>query len=213
MDPAELPKLLDPIIEEKADYCKGDRLSRKELTLGMSSWRKFGNLLLTQITRISSGYWSIQDPQNGYTAISKEALSSLDLDSVYPQYGYCNDILVKLNVLGFRVQDIEIPARYGDEKSKIRYGRYIKKVSYLLFMNFLWRIKKEYILPNLSLIGITYLMGFSLLVFGLLTILTSFSFRTVFIIGLNLFGRGILIILMSMFFDAFIQKKRFKKIN
>ncbi|KUO53569.1 MAG: hypothetical protein APF76_12230 [Desulfitibacter sp. BRH_c19] len=145
MDPMELPKLLGPLVEGKADYCKGDRLSKAHLTVGMSNWRKFGNFLLTRLTRISSGFRNLQDPQNGYTVMSRESLLKLDLDDIYPRYGYCNDILVKLNVLGLRVMDVQIPARYGNEKSKIKYGSFIGKVSVLLLRNFIWRIKKKYI--------------------------------------------------------------------
>lgn len=147
MDPAQLNKLLDPIVEGVADYAKGDRLSRPELTVGMSRWRKFGNRILTRLTRISSGYHNIQDPQNGYTAISTKILCRLDLSKIYPRYGYCNDLLAKLNVLGAEVIDVQIPARYDKEKSKIKYGNYIIKVSLLLLRNFFWRIAKKYILP------------------------------------------------------------------
>lgn len=147
MDPSQLQKLLDPLVEGASDYCKGDRLSRSEFTKGMSRWRKFGNVILTRLTRISSGYWTIQDPQNGFTAINRETLSYLDLDKIYPRYGYCNDLLAKLNVLGSKVMDVQIPARYGEEKSKIKYGNYIRKVSLLLLRNFFWRITRKYILP------------------------------------------------------------------
>ncbi|MHB1152952.1 MAG: glycosyltransferase family 2 protein [Eubacteriales bacterium] len=147
MDPAELSKLLDPLAEGVADYSKGDRLSKSGLSAGMSRWRKFGNKILTGLTRISSGYRMIQDPQNGYTAITKETLRCLDLDKIYPRYGYCNDMLAKLNVIGAKVIDVQIPARYLDEKSKIKYGSYIRKVSLLLLKNFLWRIAKQYIVP------------------------------------------------------------------
>lgn len=143
MDPLELPKLLDPVIDGSTDYCKGDRLSASHLKSGMSTWRQLGNLILTRLTRISSGYWQLQDPQNGYTVISRGALLQLDLDNIYPRYGYCNDILVKLNVLGLRVMDVPIPARYGPEKSKIKYGNYIRKVSILLLRNFIWRITQK----------------------------------------------------------------------
>jgi glycosyltransferase involved in cell wall biosynthesis len=147
MDPAQLYKLLDPLAEGIADYSKGDRLSRSELAIGMSRWRKFGNIILTGLTRISSGYRKLQDPQNGYTALSKKVLCCLDLDKIYPRYGYCNDMLAKLNVLGAKVTDVQIPARYDQEKSKIKYGNYIRKVSLLLLKNFFWRITKKYILP------------------------------------------------------------------
>lgn len=147
MDPLQLSKLLDPLVEGAAEYCKGDRLSRSEFRKGMSRWRRLGNVILTRLTRISSGYWKVQDPQNGYTAISREVLSRLDLDKVYPRYGYCNDLLAKFNVLGVEVKDVQIPARYGQEKSKIRYGNYIRKVSLLLLKNFFWRMKHKYLLP------------------------------------------------------------------
>lgn len=148
MDPLQLPRLLDPIVEGTADYCKGDRLSISELTKGMSRWRRSGNVILTRLTRISSGYWTLQDPQNGYTTINRESLSHLDLNKIYPRYGYCNDLLAKLNVLGAKVKDVQIPARYGEEKSKIKYGNYIRKVSLLLLRNFFWRITRKYILSH-----------------------------------------------------------------
>ena len=90
-----LPDLLDPIISGKADYTKGNRLTRLSHTKGMSKWRLFGNWLLTLLTKVASGYWRIGDPQNGYTAITRDALKRIDLDKVYPRYGYPNDMLVK----------------------------------------------------------------------------------------------------------------------
>lgn len=89
MDKKHLPELLAPIIEGKADYAKGNRLSCLAHCKGMSKWRFFGNWILTLLTRIASGYWRISDPQNGYTAITREALKLIDLGKVYPSYGYC----------------------------------------------------------------------------------------------------------------------------
>ena len=141
MDGKYLPELLAPIIQGKADYTKGNRLSQLEYRKGMSNWRFFGNWALTFLNKIASGYWNIRDPQNGYTAISREALKRIDLDKIYPSYGYCNDLLAKLNVAGCRVADVPIPACYGKEKSKIRYTLFITKVLSLLLRCFLWRLK------------------------------------------------------------------------
>ena len=115
MDPKILPHLLDPIVWRKADYTKGNRLYSAEYRTGMSAWRSLGNSVLTFLTKIASGYWDIMDPQNGYTAISWKALRTLDLDTLYTGSGYCNDVLVKLNVHDFRVMDVVHPARYGRE--------------------------------------------------------------------------------------------------
>jgi len=145
MDPVQLTRLLDPVIDGKADYSKGNRLSSSVNKVGMSRWRRFGNFLLSNLTKMSSGYWHVQDPQNGYAVISRFALEQLNLDQLYTYYGYCNDLLTKLNVLGLRVLEVDMPARYGEEKSKIRYGAYIRKVSLLLLHNFFWRLNQRYI--------------------------------------------------------------------
>jgi glycosyltransferase involved in cell wall biosynthesis len=143
MNPAELPRLLTPLVEGEADYAKGNRLSEREHRHGMSSWRLFGNRLLAVLTKVASGYWSIGDPQNGYAAITTKTLRQINLDRVYPRYGYCNDLLVRLNVANCRVVDVPMPARYGDEKSNIRYGGYIRTVSAVLLRGFLWRIRMK----------------------------------------------------------------------
>lgn len=144
MDPEKLSELISPIADGSADYSKGNRLLTKELRRGMSRWRYLGNMLLTMITKICSGYWSVSDPQNGYTAISAKALQTLDLGSLYPYYGYCNDLLIKLNALDMIVVDVPIAARYGREESKIRYGRYIAKVSPMLLSGFIRRLKDKH---------------------------------------------------------------------
>ncbi|ABE52895.1 glycosyltransferase family 2 protein [Methanococcoides burtonii] len=87
MNPDQLYKLIIPIIEGRADYTKGNRLMDIEYHIGMSKWRKVGNAVLTILTKIGSGYWHIMDPQNGYTAISKDALIGIGLDDVYTYYG------------------------------------------------------------------------------------------------------------------------------
>jgi glycosyltransferase involved in cell wall biosynthesis len=144
MDPAQLPRLLDPVIKGEASYAIGDRISSMKHMKGMSYWRRFGNWILRWLTRIAAGNLQICDPQNGYTAITREALLWLDLDHVYPRYGYCNDLLVKLSAIGARMAHVAMPAVYGSEKSQIKYWHYIPTVSWLLLKGFLWRIKIQY---------------------------------------------------------------------
>lgn len=140
MSPSILHKILDPIIEGKADYAKGDRLSIPQYKNGMSTWRAFGNFLLTRLNRIASGYHYISDPQNGYTAISAQTLRKLDLDRVEKGFAFENDMLVKLNIIGARVVDVPHPAIYGGQNSKIRYPHFIVKTSWLLLKDLIWRI-------------------------------------------------------------------------
>ncbi|SFM56429.1 glycosyltransferase family 2 protein [Methanolobus profundi] len=181
MNPLQLPNLLMPIIEGKADYTKGNRLFHEEYRVGMSKWRSFGNSMLTMITKIASGNWHIMDPQNGYTAISKKALSNIDINSLYTYYGYCNDVLIKLNTFGFKVMDIPMPSRYGQERSSIKYSRYISKVSVMLFRKFLWRLKMKYMVMSFHPLVLFYIFGMVLVPSGVL--LGSYIFISKLITG------------------------------
>jgi glycosyltransferase involved in cell wall biosynthesis len=145
MDPGELPRLLDPIVEGEADYAKGNRLRKPEYRESMSGWRLFGNTVLTFLTKAASGYWGMMDPQNGYTAISREAIETIDLDSVYRSYGFCNDMLVRLNVHRFTIADVEMPAIYGEETSHIEYRTFVPQLSMLLARQFLWRLRSRFL--------------------------------------------------------------------
>lgn len=145
MHPEQIENLILPIIEGKADYTKGDRLSNRDYRKTMPRFRLFGNLILTYLTRIASGYWHINDTQNGFVAMSKRALQSIDMETVYPYYGYLNDILVKLHSGGFTVRDVPMRAKYGQERSAIRLRKFVPKVSMVLLDRFFWRLKTTYL--------------------------------------------------------------------
>lgn len=194
MNPESLPFLLDPVIENRAEYTKGNRLLNPEYRGGMSKWRFVGNTILTIFTKFSSGYWKLMDPQNGYTAISKKALKRINLNRIYPRYGYLNDILVKLNVFGFRVMNVEIPARYGNEKSKIKYGTYIRRVSWLLFRDFFYRLRMKYVILDFHPLVIFYFFGIALIFTAVLSGIYTIYF--VLVQHGPLFIRGILTILI-----------------
>jgi glycosyltransferase involved in cell wall biosynthesis len=144
MDPVELPRLLAPVAEGEAGYCKGNRMSSPRHMRGMSLWRQFGNWLLKWPTRFCSGNYNVMDPQNGFAAASAEALQRIDLDTLYPYYGYCNHLLAKFAVAGVRVVEVPMPARYQAETSKIIYSKYIPRVGWLLLRICLWRTKMKW---------------------------------------------------------------------
>lgn len=144
MDPGMLDRVVDPVVAGVADYAKGDRLRRPADREQMSNWRLFGNLLLTALTRFSSGYWGMTDSQNGFTAISREMLADLDLDGLYDGYGFLNDVLVQLNERGARIADVPMAARYGEEESGIRYRTFVPFLSALLLHRFVRRLWTTY---------------------------------------------------------------------
>jgi hypothetical protein len=116
----------------------------------MPVWRAFGNILLTTLTRIASGYWNISDPQNGYTAMSAAVLKKLNLEKIETGYAFENDILVKLNVIGARVMDIYHPALYYGQHSKIHYPGFIIRTSWVLLKDWVWRIWTKYVIVRQS---------------------------------------------------------------
>lgn len=163
MDPDVLTKFLDPIVDDVADYTKGNRFMRSEDLDAMPQFRLVGNSILSLLTKIASGYWKIADPQNGYTAISREALQQASIDEMYEYYGYCNDLLVKLNAENLRVADIAHSADsvYDEEnwKSHIEYDEYIPKVSWMLLRNFIWRLNRKYLIKDFNPIAFLYYFG------------------------------------------------------
>lgn len=158
MNPDMLDRIVDPVAEGWADYAKGTRLLHRDRKQ-MSSWRFFGNSLLTYLTKLSSGYWKMSDPQNGYTAISGDALAQLDIGGLYDDYGFLNDVLTALNVNQFRVADIPHPAVYGEEQSGIRYSTFVPRLSALLARNFVRRLTMRYVVHGFHPLVLLYFFG------------------------------------------------------
>ena len=145
MDPAFLDSILDPVVEGKADYAKGNRFSNPANSRGTPGFRRFGSHVLDYMSKIASGYWHISDPQQGYTAVSRELLENLDLDRLYKGFAFENDMLVELNVLGARVVDVPVAPIYADQSSKIRYPSFIASTSWVLFRAFVRRLLIKYV--------------------------------------------------------------------
>lgn len=113
MDPADLPRLLDPIAAGTAEYAKGNRFADGSVWRVMPPARIVGNVVLSLATRITSGYHRLFDSQCGYTAASRRALESVDLEALFPRYGYPNDLLARLSGAGMRVVDVPVRPVYG----------------------------------------------------------------------------------------------------
>ncbi len=162
MNPEELTKYIDPIAEDDAGYVKGNRFARAEDWASMPRFRLLGNVLLSYLTKIASGYWETMDSQNGYTVISLSALETTDIEGMYEYYGYCNDLLVRLNAADITVVDVSRSSEYAYTegwKSHIEYKEYIPRVSAMLFRSFCWRLRRKYLLTGYSPVAPLYLLG------------------------------------------------------
>jgi len=216
MDLEQMPRLIDPIVDGEAEYAKGNRLLYREFRQDMPRFRFLGNSILTFLTKIASGYWKTMDPQNGYTAISGYALANVGVESMYEYYGYCNDLLVKLNAKGMRVADVAIPAIYGDEASSISYPTYIRRVSWMLFKNFCWRLKVKYLVLDFHPLALFYVFGTATAAFGVLGGLWSLYVKyangdPLFVrasLSLLLFLIGSLFLMFAMLFDMQVNEQK-----
>ncbi len=165
MDPAELHSLVEPVAAGEVDYAKANRLFTGQAWELIPHSRYFGNAVLSLLTKIASGYWHVADSQAGYTAIALPMLELVDLDRVYPRYGFPNDMLVHLNVWNARVRDVPSRPIYNvGEKSGIRLRHVVPKISWLLTKAFFWRMKEKYVIRDFHPLVFFYALG--MLLFG-----------------------------------------------
>lgn len=168
MDPAYLPQLLDPVIEGGYGFAKANRFFSMDSFRGMPRYRVFGNVLLSFMTKLASGYWNLFDPQNGYTAIRADVLQRMNLDRIAETYEFENDLLINLNILDVRATDVPIPAVYGDEVSGIKLGRVIPAIGRLLVKGFWKRLLWKYVFRGFSPVALFFFTGLALVGWGVL---------------------------------------------
>ncbi|HXV74272.1 MAG TPA: glycosyltransferase family 2 protein, partial [Sphingomonadales bacterium] len=66
MDGSKIAEMVQPILLGQADYVKGNRFFNLEDVKTMPKIRLIGNAGLSFLTKLSSGYWNIYDPSNGF---------------------------------------------------------------------------------------------------------------------------------------------------
>src|SRR5581483_10469060 len=119
MDARDLPALVAPIADDRADYVKGDRFRSPGVSRTMPFARLLGGLAFSRLTSLAIGV-PVSDSQCGYTAIAREACARLELSVLWPRYGYPNDLLSQLALRGLRIAEVPVRAVYADEVSRLR---------------------------------------------------------------------------------------------
>jgi len=166
MDPGLIGAFVGPIVEGLADYTKGNRFFLLEDVQAMPRTRLFGNAILSFFSKVSTGYWHVFDPTNGYTAIHGKVLKCLPLDKISRDYFFESDMLFRLNTLGAVVIDIPMAARYGEEESSLMVAKVIPLFLQKHLTNFIKRIFYSYYLRDFSVASIELLLGTGLFFFG-----------------------------------------------
>ena len=159
MDPRLLAVFVDPIRRGASDYTKGNRFFRLEGVADMPLSRLFGNALLTFMSKLSSGYWNIFDPTNGFTAIHAAVLRQLPLDKIDQRYFFESDMLFRLSTVRAVVTDVPMTAVYGDQGSGLVIHRILVPFLVGHVRNFFKRIFYNYFLRDFQIASVEWVMG------------------------------------------------------
>ncbi len=166
MDPSLIGRFIQPIIDGSADYTKGNRFFNLDQIREMPGLRLFGNAVLSFLNKLSSGYWDIFDPTNGYTAIHADVARMLPFGKISTRYFFESDMLFRLNLLRATVVDIPMDAKYGDESSNLKIRTIVGEFLAKHCRNFFKRVFYSYYLRDLSLASIELPVGLLLFAFG-----------------------------------------------
>lgn len=217
MDPALIEQFIEPIMSGTADYTKGNRFFNLEEISAMPKVRLFGNAGLSFLTKISSGYWDLFDPTNGYTAIRSSVASILPFGKISQRYFFETDMLFRLNIARAVVVDVPMNARYGDEISNLKISKVIGEFFIKNIKNFIKRIFYNYYLRDMSIASLELPIGLFLLIFGGVFGISNWissaragiatSAGTVMIVGMSLI-MGLQLILAFFAYDISIVPRR-----
>lgn len=166
MDPALIPEITAPIVLGEADYTKGNRFYDLRQIRAMPTVRILGNACLSFLAKISTGYWDLFDPTNGYTAIYLALVDYLPLEKISQRYFFETDMLFRLNTLRAVVVDVPMDARYNDERSNLRIRKVLPEFLLKHGANAMKRIFYNYYLRDLSVASFELPLGLLLLAFG-----------------------------------------------
>jgi glycosyltransferase involved in cell wall biosynthesis len=174
MDSSYLPAFIKPILDNKADYTKGNRFRDFKALRKMPVLRRFGNLGLSFMIKAASGYWNIFDPNNGFVAISNEMLKTIDINKIHKRYFFESSMLIELYHAEAVIQEIPMKARYGDEVSNLSLTRTLFGFPPKLLKAFIRRIILKYFLFDFNIASLYLLFGVPLFLFGLVYGIVNF---------------------------------------
>lgn len=166
MDPRLIGHFVGPILAGDADYTKGNRFFDLTNIARMPRLRIFGNAVLSFMAKLSTGYWDLFDPTNGYTAIHADVARRLPFDRISQRYFFETDLLFRLNTLRAVAVDVPMDAHYGDEVSNLKVSRVLGEFLAKHTRNFGKRIFYNYFLRDLSLASLELVAGIVLVLGG-----------------------------------------------
>lgn len=216
MNPRDISKFISPIMEKEYDYVKGNRFFSFENVSQMPLIRKIGNLALSFMSKLSTGYYEIFDPNNGFTAISGSCLGQIPLKNINNGYFFESDMLFQLNLLGAKVLDVSLPAIYNDERSSLRIWHALIIFPKNHLRNLFKRIIYTYYLRDFNVASVQLFIGTILFYWGIYLGLNTWlhnmsnnmasSPGTIVLVAILIIS-GLQLLLSFLSFDMRLQKR------
>jgi dolichol-phosphate mannosyltransferase len=180
MNGAFVDHFANPIVGGEADFVKGNRFFDVERVLKMPRRRLIGNAGLSFLSKLSTGYWNLFDPTNGYFAIHADVARLLPAHKLHKRYFFESDLLFRLAILRAVVVELPIETVYGQERSGLSELRCLITFPFLHLRNFYKRIVYNYFIRAFSLGSLTLVMGCLMATFGIVFGIAEWivSFRT-----------------------------------
>lgn len=166
MDLRYMAQLVAPILLGEADYAKGNRFTSMSHVQQMPLVRVFGNAVLSFAAKLSTGYWNIFDPTNGFTAIEARVAEMVMEKRVSRRFFFETDLLYHLGTLRAVVRDVPMPARYADEVSNLRIGAIVGPFALKHLRNFMQRVLGQYFVRDFNAASLELIFGLFSLLFG-----------------------------------------------
>jgi glycosyltransferase involved in cell wall biosynthesis len=150
MDPSCLDRFAQVCLLHNCDYVKANRFGHLDALPVMPKLRLYGSIILSFLTKLTSGYWNVFDPQNGYIMITRKMLRRLDLERIDQGYFFENSMLILLNIMRARIGEIYLPACYGTEVSSMKLSNILRTFPGKLCAGFIYRVYQKYFFRSLS---------------------------------------------------------------
>ena len=172
MDASLIPELVKPLKAGFADFCKGTRFDSPEDLEGMPKVRLVGNAVLSLINKFTSGYWSINDPTNGFIAFNEQFARAIDWRKIKDGYFFESDLLFRARLISARVVQLRMRSSYQGEKSSLNpflqimpfaLGHIKNQWKRLLYMYFVreWNLGTVYFAAGILSLTVAVIASFS----------------------------------------------------
>ena len=166
MKPEYIENLVVPIRNGQAEYTKGNRFQDWSYLQSMPLGRKIGNLGLSFLIKLTSGYWNVFDPTNGFTAVSAKTLRQLNFDRLEERYLFETSMLFELYRLVVRIKQVPMPAVYNGEASSLSIWRSLVEFPIYLSPALIRRFVHRYIWQDFTAVSLFVIIGLLSILFG-----------------------------------------------